>query len=79
MNREMNKMVDLLQKQLKVQKARDKQLEKVVQNHMELIKGDMSKINTKEVAEKVHKMILEIGHTAEKIESVVIIVKTELV
>lgn len=75
----MNKMVDLLQKQLKVQKARDKQLEKVVQNHMELIKGDMSKINTKEVAEKVQKMILEIGHTAEKIESVVIIVKTELV
>lgn len=42
---------------------------------MELIKGDMSKINTKEVAEKVQKIILEIRRTAEKIESVVIIVK----
>lgn len=72
-----NEMVELLQKQLNVYIARDKEMENIVQRQIDLITtGDMTMVNIKQIVERVQNMMLEIGQTAKITESVPVMVKT---
>lgn len=80
MRKDMNDIFDLLQTQLKAQKAQDAKFEKLVQDQKYLIElGDLSKLNAKQLANKVQKLILEIEYVPKMAESIAVTVKAKQV